>query len=253
MSRRKAGVDLSVVVPCLNEVHNLAGLLRVLAHAAEGYRGEVEVIVVDGGSTDGTAGGLPPPGAPAPSRPFAALRTLHTAASRARQMNVGAAAARGRILYFVHADTRPPLDCLRAVARAVGGGSRLGGYATEFDPGGRLLRFNAWLTTFNVLATRGGDQSIFCERDTFRRLGGYDEGMAIMEEYGLLRRARSAGIAYRLLPGRTLVSDRKYDGRSWARVQVANVAAVAMWRGGVETGVIARAYDAILGRATPPS
>lgn len=236
-------VDVSVVVPCLNEAHNLSALLRLLDRAAARYAGRVEVLVVDGGSSDDT--GIRSRDARCPH--VAHLAVMRTQASRARQMNLGAEAARGRVLYFVHADTRPPLGCIEAVADAVASGARLGTFATEFDGQRELLRFNAYLTTFNVLATRGGDQSIFVTSDTFRALGGYAPQMPIMEEYDLMRRAAREGIARVLLPGATLVSDRKYDGRSWARVQLANVVAVAMWRCACAGQSIARRYARLLG------
>ena len=62
-----------------------------------------------------------------------------------------------------------------------------------------------------------------------------------------MRRARRMGFERVLLGGRTVVSDRKYDGRAWARVQVANVVAVAMWRLGRPTDSIARTYARLLG------
>lgn len=236
-------MDISVVVPCLNEAHNLAALLRLLASAARAYEGAVDVVVVDGGSADGTASLLSAGGRAYPA--FRCVRVLRTPASRARQMNAGAAASVGRVLYFVHADTRPPLSCFADVAAAASVKS-IGGYATEFDSPSRLLRFNAWLTHFNVLATRGGDQSLFVTRELFSALGGYRDDMAVMEEYDLIRRAARRGCAYALLDGDTLVSDRKYHGRSWARVQVANVAATLMWRLGRPSAEIAAAYAALL-------
>ena len=239
-------IDISVVVPCLNEAHNLRALLRLLDEAAARFGGSVEVIVVDGGSVDGT----PEAVRSASPKFLRCVRLAATLASRAQQMNAGAQTARGGTLYFVHADTRPPLSCLRDVALAVGAGAALGTFATEFEGGSRLLRFNAALTTFNVLATRGGDQSIFIETDAFRGLGGYDAEMAIMEEYDLMRRARRSGHVRVLLRGRTLVSDRKYAGRSWARVQVANVVAVAMWRLGRGTAAIASSYARLLGEGS---
>lgn len=238
-------MDISVVVPCLNEAHNLAALLRLLSTAARAYDGSVEVVVVDGGSDDGTAALLAEGGRG--SRAFRRACTLSTAASRARQMNAGATASTGRILYFVHADTRPPLSCFADVAAAAAARS-IGGYATEFDSPSRLLRFNAWLTRFNVLATRGGDQSLFVTRELFGELGGYRDDMAVMEEYDLIRRASRRGCAYALLDGETLVSDRKYHGRSWTRVQVANVTATLMWRLGRPSARIAETYATLLSR-----
>ena len=236
---RPAGI--SVVVPCLNERHNVCALLRVLATASERCDSPVEVIVVDGGSHDGTADA-------ARSMRVPVRVVVHACApGRARQMNSGAASARYATLYFVHADTRPPLDCLRAVAASRRSGARIGGFAFAFDSPRALLRFNAYWTTFNVIATRGGDQSIFVEYALYRALEGFDEDWVIMEEYDLLARAARAGAAYELLEGRTLVSDRKYQGRAWARVQVANIIAMASWRLGASPRAIRARYVAALG------
>ena len=239
-------IDVSVVVPCLNEYPTLAGLLRLLRTAASLSDARYEVIVVDGGSTDGTTELV---------GDFGEARLLHSAPSRAVQMNLGARAARGRALYFVHADARPPLRCIADVAAATSGVPyAVGGYPFAFDSPSALLRLNAYLTGYNVLSVRGGDQGIFLSRALFERLGGYDESHAIMEEYDLLRRAGELGVDYQLLSGgRTLVSDRKYQGRSWARVQLANAEAMVRWRLGHDTLAIRETYLRRLGPRRSPA
>ena len=231
-------MTITCVVPCLNERYELPAVLRLLTGAPvpEGVR--VDFVVVDGGSTDGSAEVL---------ADWPDVRLLASPPLRARQMNLGARASEGDVLYFVHADTRPPRSCFRDVAAAVAAGHRSGGYPFAFDSASALLRFNAWMTGFNVLATRGGDQSIFVTRDAFEAVGGFRESMTVMEEYSLLRDLRRAGVGFHLFPeGRTLVSARKYEGRSWARVQVANVCAMSMWRLGRPADAIRETYARVL-------
>src|SRR5680860_474957 len=105
----------SVIVPTLNEASWIA---RTLAHVRRDYSQELlEIIVSDGGSTDGTVREIP-----------AGVRLVTGARCRAAYMNLGAAHARGRILLFCHADTRLPKGWAEAVERAlhqpgvVGGG-----------------------------------------------------------------------------------------------------------------------------------
>lgn len=239
---------ISCVIPCLNERHELPALLRLLQGAPTPPGVSVEVVVVDGGSSDGSA---------AIAEARTGVRLVRCRALRAAQLNAGAAAARGEVLYFVHADTRPPRTCFGDIAAAVAGGHVLGGYPFRFDSPSRVLRFNAWATRFNVLATRGGDQGIFVTRATYERVGGFRESMSVMEEYTFLRALHRVGVRYHLFPsGRTLVSARKYEGRSWVRVQAANVCAMAMWRVGRPADEIRRAYACLLswpgGQPTDP-
>ena len=238
IGREPPRMTITCVIPCLNERYELPAVLRLLTGAPVPEGVAVEFVVVDGGSTDGSV---------AVAQAWPGVRLLQCRPLRAVQMNAGAAATSGEVLYFVHADTRPPRSCFRDIAAAVEAGHRSGGYAFAFDSDSALLRFNAWTTGFNVLATRGGDQSIFVTREVFERVGGFRESMTVMEEYSFLRDLRRAGVGYRLFPeGRTLVSARKYEGRSWARVQVANVCAMSMWRLGRPASAIRATYARVL-------
>ena len=231
-------MTITCVIPCLNERYELPATLRLLRGAPVPPGVEVELIVVDGGSADGSA---------AVAAAWPGVRHVCCRPLRAAQMNTGAAVGRGDVLYFVHADTRPPQTCFGDIAAAVSAGHELGGYPFCFDSPSRVLKLNAWATGFNVLATRGGDQSIFVTRAAFERVGGFRESMTVMEEYSFLQALRRAGVRYHLFrEGRTLVSARKYEGRSWARVQVANVCAMAMWRLGRPADDIRRAYARVL-------
>ena len=235
---QSAQVDISVIIPCLNEAQEIPALLRVLREAASRFDGVFEILVVDGGSTDGTC---------VVCEATPEVRFLKSSPSRAIQMNVGAQEAKGAVFYFVHADTRPPIDCFNGVWKAFQAGSHLGGYAFEMDSQRQMLAFNGYMTTFNVMSTRGGDQTIFVCRELFETLGGFSESMKIMEEYDLLKRAKKKGIAYCLMDGRTIVSARKYEERSWFKVQLANAIAMLMWRLGSDSEKIKRVYHRMLG------
>ena len=234
----KLTVDISVIVPCIDEAHHIPALLRVLHEAGSRFDGEWEIIFVDGGSTDGTQDLC---------KAHAGVRIIDASPSRAVQMNVGAKEAKGSILYFVHADTRPPISCFEDILSAVSGEAQMGGYAFEMDSQRRMLAFNSYLTTFNVIATRGGDQTLFIDRKLFERLEGFSESMQIMEEYDLLKRAKKKGVGFTLLKGQTIVSARKYEGRSWLKVQFANSVAMVSWRLGVDSSTIKSRYAKMLG------
>lgn len=171
---------LSVIVPALNEEHEIE---RTLRHARQ--PGVSEIIVVDGGSTDRTC-------ARAAAR---ADRVLAGPRGRASQMNAGAAAAEGDVLLFLHADTIVPEGYAAAVERALAAPEVCGGrFDIELQPTSPLL----WLTgtLINVrsrwsrIAT--GDQAIFVRRQVFERLGGYPE-LPLMEDIALSTALRRMG------------------------------------------------------------
>lgn len=163
---------ISVVVPTLNEAKSLPQTLRQ-ARAALGP--DAEFIVVDGGSTDGTADIAAEAGA----------RLVASVRGRGRQMNNGAAAASGDILLFLHADTRLPPDAGRLIGNNAAAPCVLGGnFWMHFDAPGLLPRLFA--ATYNARSSRQrifyGDSALWVRRDVFDALGGYREG-ALMEDY----------------------------------------------------------------------
>jgi glycosyltransferase involved in cell wall biosynthesis len=145
---------LSIVVPVLDEESVLG---PTLAAARDGLRAGDELLVVDGGSTDGTGEIAREGGADCIEGPR----------GRGRQMNAGAARANGELLLFLHADTllpagfRSDLDRLMADATI-----SWGRFDLEFDEGGPLLRLIAHLISWRSRAFRSatGDQAIFVRR-----------------------------------------------------------------------------------------
>jgi rSAM/selenodomain-associated transferase 2 len=187
---------VSVIVPTLDEARELPELLDHLAR----LDGPAEVIVVDGGSADGTQAIAERH----PSRPL----VVRAARGRSAQMNAGAARASGDVLLFLHADTRLPLDACRRlgrVPRSVVGGN----FALRFDGGDRFAALlGAWYALQRRMGVYYGDSAIWLRRAAFEALGGY-RAIPIMEDYDLARRlARHGRIA--CVPGPAVTSGRRW-------------------------------------------
>jgi len=197
-------VRISVIIPALNEAANIEAALAAVSPLRE--RGH-EVIVVDGGSTDGTA-------ARAAGR---ADRILAAPRGRATQMNAGAGAASGDVLLFVHADTRVPRNADLAIARALEGGGRWGRFDASIDGSRTLLRLVAWAMNARSRLSRiaTGDQAIFVRRAEFAAVGGFP-ALALMEDVALSRllKARSAP---RCLSERVVTSARRWESNGVLR------------------------------------
>ena len=202
---------LSIVMPVLNEAAGISAALQALAPLrARGH----ELIVVDGGSHDGT------PGLAA----GAADRVLVSPAGRARQMNKGAALARGDVLVFLHADTTLPAQAEALIAQALAGGARWGRFDVRITGERWMLRVIAVLmnlrSRLSGIAT--GDQAIFVERRLYETLGGYAD-QPLMEDIELCRRLRAVAPPA-CLHERVLTSGRRWQQRGlWRTVWL-------MWR-----------------------
>jgi len=191
-------MKLCVVIPTLNEAENIDALLERLSHAP----GIGEVVVSDGGSTDGTKEFVRPP-----------VRLVHSAAGRGVQLNAGARAASGDVLLFLHADVTPPVDVAFQIRDAIGAGYIGGNFRLRYPGGGLLGRWLEVLVMpfYRRLGRYYGDSGIFVRRDMYERVGGFPV-IPVMEDVVLVRRMEAAGkTAY--LPGPMVSSPRRWQER----------------------------------------
>ena len=190
---------LSIIIPALNEAANLERNLPSLFRACP----DAEVIVVDGGSTDGT---------PDVVSRFPQAKLMVAPRCRARQMNAGAECASGETLLFLHADTTLPSAAPNAVAEALGRLDVVGGrFDVRFDSNRRI--FNAVATMMNVRSRLSGistgDQAIFVRRRVFEAMGGYAD-IPLMEDIEFTRRLKRQGRSA-CLRLRVLTSARRWE------------------------------------------
>ncbi|MFL5071736.1 MAG: TIGR04283 family arsenosugar biosynthesis glycosyltransferase [Xanthobacteraceae bacterium] len=221
---------LSIILPVLDEADIIADALAALAPLRQ--RG-AEVIVVDGGSRDGTVDLARP----------AADRVIASPRGRAAQMNAGAALARGAVLLFLHADTRLPGN---ADALVLAGLERSGRAWGRFDIAiaGRspLLAIVAAAINLRSRLTRiaTGDQAIFVSRDVFAAVGGFPD-IALMEDVALSRALK------RISRPVCVAAKVTTSGRRWEQHGVLRTV-VLMWRLrvayflGAEPATLARRY-----------
>jgi len=181
-----SGRKLSIIIPVFDEAAGIEAALTTLSQ----YRGRgIEVIVVDGGSRDGT---------PALARPLAD-RVLIAPRGRAAQMNSGSAVARSDVLLFLHADTQLPdnADLLieHCLARS---GHVWGRFDVQFDRGG-LLTVIAFMMNLRSRLTgiATGDQALFVTRAAFDAVGGFPE-IPLMEDVALSTHLKRIGRPLRL-------------------------------------------------------
>lgn len=168
---------LSIIIPVLNEAENIVSVLSHLTDSASIHH-IAEVIIVDGGSEDGT---LRLVNEFAKNSNFNII-TISSGKGRAKQMNAGAKKATGSILYFLHADSYPPKNFDGLIIAEVAKGNPAGCFKMKFDSDHWWLKLASYLTKFSWRCSRGGDQSQFITRELFDEIGGFDERYIIYED-----------------------------------------------------------------------
>ncbi|HVY14884.1 MAG TPA: TIGR04283 family arsenosugar biosynthesis glycosyltransferase [Rhodopila sp.] len=216
-------MDLSVIIPTLNAAAALPATLAAIGPGPE-------IVVADGGSTDGTASAAD------------GIRLVAAPRGRGSQLAAGIAAASHPWLLLLHADTRLSAGWRAAVAAHQARTPRAAGYfrfrLDSTDPRARRLeRLVAWRC--RVLALPYGDQGLLIHRDLLAAAGGM-RPLPLMEDVDLVRRLGRHRLAP--LAADAVTSAVKWERDGWTRRSARNLACLSLWFAGVPPEVIKRLY-----------
>jgi rSAM/selenodomain-associated transferase 2 len=229
--QKSVGTQISIIVPVFNET----GLIRPFLQHLRERAPEAEIIVVDGGSFDGTA----------QLDARFCDRLVESGRGRARQMNAGARAARGEILWFVHVDAKLPLQCLDEIRRIIDDPKVVGGYFRIRLPPGLVYRLTDSLAHYTgiLLRMRCGDHGIFCRRTAFLNIGGFPD-VPLMEDAEFFRQLHRCGCV-RYSEQRILVNPRRYESVGRVRLTLAYGVLATLYIFGIPLSILTSIYQRI--------
>lgn len=229
-------LSLSIIIPTLNEARSISSILETVARV----RGDKEVIVVDGGSTDETV-------------KIARLRGAQVVLSergRGPQMHRGARVARGEVLLFLHADTSLPLDALEQIndALARDEGAVGGNFNIRFDGERYAARFLTWLyPQLRKLGLCYGDSAIFVRASAYEEVGGFLP-LPLFEDVDFMQRLGKHGRTVHL-PAAVITSSRRFEGRTFAFTFARWSILQGLYWMGVPPRLLNRLYAPVRGRS----
>ncbi len=205
--------------------------------AAERFRpllipGQTEIVVADSGER------------PETSRAFAAIgaRIVSGTGSRGLRLDRAARQARGEVLFFVHADSRPPENAVAAIRHCLEAGAAAGAFSLAYENATPALRWIAWWANLRsrLLTLPFGDQGLFCRREAYERSGGYRD-LVICDDVDIVRRLKRSG-PFEVLPGKTVTSPRRYKENGAFRQVLRNWRVLAGYFAGVSPERLERWY-----------
>ncbi len=192
---------LSIIIPVLNEETMLPKLLNDIQFCKRNLNFSLECIIVDGGSDD---------------RSFEVCREYGIAViqgprGRGQQLAYGAQKSTGKVLFFLHADSRIlPEHCLNAVKTVQGNGHIAGGFNLKFDDSHPILKLGEWMNKIRFHFTKifYGDQGIFLSREHYFKSGGFIP-QSLFEDVELSRRLKKMGRVILISPP-LITSSRRF-------------------------------------------
>ena len=223
---------VSVIIPVLREAHRLDSLIDRLCQIADGL--PVEIIVVDG-SPDGES-------IKAISRRDVTLLTAPV--GRARQMNAGAAVAKGDFLLFLHADTRLPQGALRRISETLSDDRYVAGaFDLRYNSDRPSIRFIARVACLRSRLTRipYGDQAQFFRRSYFEKLCGFAD-IPLMEDVEIMFRIKERGDRIFILPEPVVTSARRQEKEGVVRCTLRNWSIITLYFLGMSPERLVRFY-----------
>jgi hypothetical protein len=163
--------------------------------------------------------------------------------SRGSRLAKAAAEARGEILFFLHADSRPPDDALGIIRRAIDDGADAGAFLLAYEDSGPAMRWIAWWANRRSRLARlpFGDQGIFCRREAYIRSGGVRD-LPICDDLDLVLRLRRVG-RFEIRPEKTITSPRRYRESGALRQVLRNWKVMGGYFAGVPPETLSRWYE----------
>lgn len=226
---KRRPLSVSVIIPALDEQDCLAPTLASALAAPE-----VEAILVDGGSQDQTV---------AMARQ-AGVKIIHSPPGRARQMNLGAAAAKGEALLFLHADTWLPKGWQHEVRQILEQPSvSAGAFSFRLDSRPAKLRFIELgvALRYRLGQMPYGDQALFMRREFFEQAGGFPQ-MPIMEDVALVKRLKKLGRVV-TSPAPAITSARRWQAQGALYTTGLNYLLMIAFYAGIPLNTLRRLYD----------
>ncbi|MEY2510409.1 MAG: hypothetical protein QOE26_1172 [Verrucomicrobiota bacterium] len=220
---------VSIIVPVLNEAELIEASLRQLRNLGP----DLEIIVVDGGSADGTW---------SLAEPLADC-VISARRGRASQMNAGAAVARGEVLWFMHADLEAPSHSIAQIQEALNNPRMVGGcFRLRFPRPELIYRVSDSLGNLgvNVFGFSLGDHGIFCRRTVFRQVRGYPD-VPILEDAEIYRRLRREGRMVQLR-GEVVSDPRAFETHGRYRTTAVYFSILALYVLGVPIRILNRIH-----------
>jgi rSAM/selenodomain-associated transferase 2 len=229
---------ISIIIPALNEENALPATLEAVCR----QDAAVEVIVVDGGSSDRTV----------EIASEQRVTVVRSGPGRGLQLAEGARVARGSVLWFLHADTCPPADAVSAIHRALECASVAGGnFRLVFDGESPSARTLTWIyPRLRYLGLSYGDSGLFVRREVYQRMGGF-RPYPLFEDLDFVGRLRQQG-RFIHVDTPLVTSSRRFEGRSFAATFARWTMLQVLFWVGVSPWWLARFYPHLRGRRPTP-
>ena len=220
---------IDIIIPVLNE----AAIIKPTLEKLRDSRGEIEIIVVDGGSKDNTV----------TIAKEVDVKVITASGGRSAQMNAGANAARGDILLFLHADTQLPSNFVDLITQTLNQpGVIAGAFELAIEGNGRSLRAVEKLVKVRShwFSLPYGDQAIFMTEQIFTEVGGFPN-IPIMEDFELIQRLKRRG-KIAIAPAAVVTSGRRWQKLGVWQTTIINQLIIAGYYLGISPTKLSKFY-----------